>query len=361
MSRLYKNESVLELDERARIVFRDIVETYLQTGEPVGSNFIAKKNKGRSGLSPASIRNTMSELAMLGLLSAPHISAGRLPTHTGLRFFVDGLLQFGRLQADERSAIEKELTARGAGGDFEKTLEQASKTLSGLAGGAGLVLAPERDGALRHIEFVLLDSNQALAVLVYDDGHVENRIMSVPEGLMASSLERAGNYLSNRLRGRKLSDARGDILAEIESGKSELEKTASALVKQGIAEWGGDKEIYEKRTLIVRGQAKLLDNKEIRSDLERVRLLFEDIERKKELIALLNEAERADGVKIFIGAENPIFSLSGSSVIIAPYRAKHGEIVGALGVIGPTRLNYARVIPLVDYTASVIGRILEKD
>ena len=362
MSFISKPDTLSELDMRARLVLKEIVEAYLETGNPVGSSYIARKNKGRAGLSPASIRNTMGELAMLGLLSAPHISAGRLPTHKGLRLFVDGLLEFGRLAPGERCAIEEQIS----GGSLEKVLEQASKTISGLAGGAGLVLAPEKDGALRHIEFVGLDKSQALAVLVYEDGHVENRIMSVPDGLMASSLERAGNYLSSRLKGRRLATARADILAELESGKVELEQAASSLVKQGIAEWSGfeaEKTLKkrEKRTLIVRGQAKLLDNPDIRSDLERVRLLFEDIERKEELIALLDEAEHADGVKIFIGAENPMFSLSGSSVVVAPYRDKAHKIVGALGVIGPTRLNYVRVIPLVDYTASVIGRMLEKE
>ena len=356
--------SLSDLDARARLVFKNIVESYLETGIPVGSGALAKMNQGRSGLSSASIRNTMAELASLGLLSSAHISAGKMPTHQGLRLFVDGLLEIGDLTKTERSSIEAQLAGRDM--RLEAVLEKASQSLAGLAGGAGLVLAPSADtqsGYLRHVEFVGLDGGQALAVLVYADGHVENRIMDVPVGLMPAALERAGNFLSARLKGKRLSETRTDILAEIEAGHAALETSAAGLVKQGIAEWSGpegleSKKISKKRTLIVRGQAHLLDNSGAQSDLERIRLLFEDLERKEELIALLDKAENAEGVRIFIGAENPLFSLSGSSVVVAPYTDTDQNIIGALGVIGPTRLNYARVIPMVDYTASVIGKML---
>ncbi len=350
--------SLTTLDARARLVFREIVESYLNTGLPVGSAYIARKNKGQSGLSSASIRNTMADLAELGLLTSAHISAGRLPTHQGLRLFVDGLLELGDVGRQEKTAIETQLSQERS---MASMFVQASTALSGLVDGAGLVLAPDQNGPLRHIEFVGLDGGQALVVLVYEDGHVENRIMNVPPGLIPAALERAGNYLSHRLRGKKMQEARQDILREIEAGRSDLETSAAQLVKQGLAEWSGGGNTRKKRNLIVRGVAKLLDNEDIRTDLERVRLLFEDIERKEELIALLDSAEQADGVRIFIGAENPLFSLSGSSVVVAPYRDKEQKIIGAIGVIGPTRLNYARVIPLVDYTASVIGRMLEKE
>ena len=352
--------SLSDLDARARLVFKDIVESYLETGAPVGSGALAKMNEGRSGLSSASIRNTMAELASLGLLSSAHISAGKMPTHKGLRLFVDGLLEIGDLSRAERQSIDAQLAGRDM--RIPEVLEKASQSLAGLAGGAGLVLAPcapdTQSGYLRHVEFVGLDAGQALAVLVYANGQVENRIMDVPPGLMPAALERAGNFLSTRLKGKKLSETRADILAEIEAGQAALEASAAGLVKLGIAEWSGAEKTSKKRTLIVRGQAHLLDNSDAHSDLERIRLLFEDLERKEELIALLDKTDIAEGVKIFIGAENPLFSLSGSSVVVAPYKDTEQNIIGALGIIGPTRLNYARVIPMVDYTATVIGKLL---
>lgn len=356
MSFIAPSLSLSELDTRARTVFKDIVETYLETGQAVGSRTLSKKNTGQSGLSPASIRNTMADLASLGLLSSAHISAGRLPTHQGLRMFVDGLLEIGDLSNAERNSINKQLSSEDR--RVETVLENASNTLAGLAGGAGLVLAPAQKGALRHVEFVGLDGGQALTVLVYEDGHVENRIMSLPSGLIPAALDQASNFLSARLKGKRLSETRADILKEIQSGRAELDKTAGELVKLGIASWAGDEKTVENRNLIVRGRAQLLDNTDVQSDLERVRLLFEDLERKEELIALLDKTDAAEGVKIFIGAENPLFSLSGSSVVVAPYRDVEQKIIGAVGVIGPTRLNYARVIPLVDYTANMIGRLL---
>ena len=345
--------SLSDLDARARDVFKTIVETYLETGAPVGSRTLSQ----HSAVSAATIRNTMADLAALGLLSSAHISAGRMPTHQGLRLFVDGLLEIGGLSGAERRSIDAQFAGHDMG--IEAMLEQASQSLAGLAGGAGLVLAPERKGALRHVEFVGLDAGQALAVLVYEDGHVENRLMSLPPGLIPAALERAGNFLSARLKGKQLHEARTDILAEIETGQAALDAAASALVKQGIAEWSGGQKNTQMRNLIVRGRAQLLDKAGVRSDLERVRLLFEDLDRKEELIALLDKAEEADGVKIFIGAENPLFSLSGSSMVVAPYHGRDQNIIGAVGVIGPTRLNYARVIPMVDYTANLVGRLLQ--
>ena len=344
--------SLSDLDVRARDVFRTIVETYLETGAPVGSRTLSQQ----SAVSAATIRNTMADLAALGLLSSAHISAGRMPTHQGLRLFVDGLLEIGDLSGAERRSIDAQLAGRDM--RLEAVLEKASQSLAGLAGGAGLVLAPEQSGRLRHVEFVGLDAGQALAVLVYEDGHVENRLMALPSGLIPAALERAGNFLSARLKGKSLPQARTAILKEIETGQAALDDAAGALVKQGIAEWAGGQENTQMRNLIVRGRAQLLDNEGVRSDLERIRLLFEDLERKEELIALLDKAETADGVKIFIGAENPLFSLSGSSMVVAPYRDADQKILGAVGVIGPTRLNYARVIPMVDYTANLVGRLL---
>lgn len=351
--------SLSDLDGRARDIFREVVESYLKTGQPVGSRTLALSSGQR--ISPATIRNTMADLVRYGLLASPHVSAGRVPTQSGLRLFVDGLLEIGDLGRDERSRLEARLAAKGQQPD--RIFEQASGMLAGLAGGAGLVLTPNDSNAaeapLKHVQFMALDEGQTLVVLVYADGRVENRIMPQPEGLIAGSLERAGNFLSNRLKGRRLSEARADIIEEMSAGRAEIDKAAQDLIKQGLAEWSGADKNGADRRLIVRGQARLLDNLEAQTDLERIRLLFEDLERKEELIALLDRTETADGVKIFIGTENPLFSLSGSSVVIAPYHDQQKNILGAVGVIGPTRINYARVIPMVDYTAQLVGRWLD--
>lgn len=347
-----------DLDARARSVFRDIVDAYLETGQPVGSRTLSLK--GERSLSPATIRNSMADLARLGLLSSSHISAGRIPTQQGLRLFVDGLLETGDISQGERKKLEAQFAADGAPPDV--MLEQASSLLAGLAGGAGLVLTPQRPAKaadpVKHVEFVSLDSDQALVVIVYGDGHVENRLMPRPKGLTPDALERAGHFLSARLKGRRLEEAKTDILAEIKSGFAEIDKAAASLIEKGLADWSGDAKSPEKRSLIVRGRAQLLDNVDAQVDIERIQMLFEDMERKEDLIALLDKAEEADGVKIFIGTENPLFSLSGSSVVVAPYRNSDKNIIGAVGVIGPTRLNYARIIPMVDYTAQLVGRML---
>ena len=350
-----------ELNARSRDIFRDVVDSYLETGQPVGSKTLALSD-GRS-LSPATIRSVMAELSRYGLLTSPHVSAGRVPTQAGLRLFIDGLLEIGDLSGAERQRMEARLSAAGA--EPDALMGQASAMLAGLVGGAGLVLAPEtgvQEQPLRHVEFVNLDSfgeqnGQALVVLVHADGRVENRIMPRPDGLLPSSLERAGNFLSARLKGRKLSEARADVLAEITAGEAQIDQAAKALIEKGLAEWSTPDD-RTKRNLIVRGQSHLLDNLQARTDVERIRQLFDDLERKEELIDLLDQTEHADGVKIFIGSENPLFSLSGSSVVIAPYRDRDQNILGALGVIGPTRLNYARVIPMMDYTARILGRLI---
>ncbi|MDG2043655.1 MAG: heat-inducible transcriptional repressor HrcA [Maricaulis sp.] len=339
------------LDERMRAIFKAIVEGYLTTGEAVGSRTLSQNRK--LDLSPASIRNTMSDLSALGLLTASHASAGRMPTHAGLRLFVDGLLQLGELSSDERRVIDGQVGASGRA--MPDLLAEASGLLGGLAGGAGLVITPKREAPLRHVEFVPISAVEALAVLVFEDGSVENRLMITPAGLPPASLIEAGNYLSTRLKGRSLGEARTRIEQEIAEKRAQLDAVTESLVKSGLAAWSGGQD----RALIVRGQARLLENVDAAEDLERVRLLFEDLEREEGLISLMDKARDGQGVRLFIGAENPLFSLSGSSVLVAPYRNKEQEIIGAVGVIGPTRLNYARVIPLVDYTARVVGQILD--
>ncbi len=340
------------LDGRARDIFRRIVESYLETGDPVGSRTLSR---GGVHLSPASIRNTMQDLTLAGLLAASHSSAGRIPTHAGLRLFVDGLLEIGDIGAEERREIDGRLAGRGRG--FEEALDEASILLSGLAGGAGIVASPVRDAGVKHVEFVALGHDQALAVLVGDDGSVENRIMPLAAGVTPSTLQEASNFLNARLKGRPLAEARSEMGAELAAARQALDAAAARLVEDGMAAWSGGAE--RDRSLIVRGRANLLQDRETAEDLERVRVLFDDLEQKEQLIGLLDGVSQAQGVRIFIGAETRLFSLSGSAVIAAPYMTGRQRVVGAIGVIGPARLNYARVIPLVDYTARVLGRMLD--
>ncbi|HKP77914.1 MAG TPA: heat-inducible transcriptional repressor HrcA [Phenylobacterium sp.] len=339
------------MDSRAREIFRRIVESYLETGEPVGSRTLSKAGVS---LSPASIRNTMQDLTQLGLLGAPHVSAGRLPTHAGLRLFVDGLMEVGDVGDEERRSIEARLRAHGR--NYEDALNEASSILSGLAGGAGIVVTPMRDAGVTHVEFVPLSGDRILAIMVFDDGVVENRLMRLPPGVTPSALQEASNFLNARLRGRTLGEAKIDLRAELDRARQELDTTAAKLVEDGLAAWGGGE--VEARALIVRGRANLLEDREALDDLERVRSLFEDLEQKEQLIQLLDGVRDGEGVRIFIGAETRLFSLSGSAVIAAPYMTGAQKVVGAIGVIGPARLNYARIIPLVDYTARVLGQVM---
>ena len=346
--------SLGQLNERSREIFRQIVETYLATGEPVGSRNIARLIP--MILSPASVRNVMSDLEHLGLIYAPHISAGRLPTELGLRFFVDALMEIGDLTERERRSIEAQVAAYAQGKSLEAVLTEASALLSGLTRAAGVVLTAKSNVRLKHLEFVRLEPERALVVLVAEDGQVENRVLSLPPGLPASVLTEAGNFLNARIRGKTLSEAKAELQRGLEAGQAELDQLTQKIVSAGLASWSGGES--QERKLIVRGHANLLDDLKAMEDLERVRLLFDDLETKREVADLLERAEQADGVRIFIGSENKLFSLSGSSTIIAPYRDSAGRIVGVLGVIGPTRLNYARIIPMVDYTAKVVGRLL---
>lgn len=343
-----------ELSERSRDIFRTIVEAYLETGEPIGSRTLAQR--GGLTLSAASIRNVMSDLEHAGLLKAPHTSAGRVPTQIGLRMFVDGLLEVGNLGPDERKSIEGQLAASGR--KIDDVLMQASALLSGLSQCAGLVVTPKREAPLKHVEFVSLAPQRTLVIMVGEDGSVENRILETPLGLTPSTFIEAGNYLSARMRGRTLEEARSEILTEITAQKAELDGLAAKLVSAGLAEWGGLQSTMP--SLIVRGQARLLEDVAATSELERVRQLFDDIERKNDLIQLLELAKQGDGVRIFIGAENKLYSLSGSSVIAAPYADQSHRVVGVIGVIGPTRVNYARIVPMVDYTARVISRLISQ-
>jgi heat-inducible transcriptional repressor len=341
-----------ELDSRARDIFRKIVETYLETGEPVGSRTISR---GGVQLSPASIRNTMQDLTELGLLGAPHVSAGRMPTHAGLRLFVDGLLEVGDVAEEDKLNIEARLSAHGR--SFDEAFNEVSAILSGLAGGAGIVVTPVREAGVKHVEFVALGPDQALAIMVFEDGQVENRLMKRAAGITPSALQEASNFLSARMRGRTLLEAGLEVRAELDRARRELNETAARLVEDGLAAWSGGE--GSDRALIVRGRANLLGDPNAVADLDRVRMLFDDLEQKEQLIGLLDDVREAEGVRIFIGAETRLFSLSGSAVIAAPYMSGRQKVLGAIGVIGPARLNYARVIPLVDYTARALGRLMD--
>jgi heat-inducible transcriptional repressor len=343
-----------QLNERSREIFKRIVETYLATGEPVGSRNLSRALP--MTLSPASVRNVMSDLEGLGLIFAPHTSAGRLPTQTGLRLFIDGLLEIGDVSEDERSQIESRIAGSGRHRAVEEFLAEAGDMLSGLSGCAGVVLAEKQTKTLKQIEFVNLGPGKALVVLVGEDGDVENRIIALPEGLPFASLNEASNYVNARIGGLTLADARARIETEIEQRSAQLDELTARVVTEGLAIWSGDAE--ERQSLIVCGRSHLLEDVKAMEDLERVRLLFEDLDTKKDLIQLLGLAERAEGVRIFIGSENKLFSLSGSALIVSPFVDTERKIVGALGVIGPTRLNYARIIPMVDYTARLLGRII---
>jgi heat-inducible transcriptional repressor len=343
-----------QLNDRSREIFRRIVESYLATGEPVGSRNLSRIIP--MTLSPASVRNVMADLEQLGLVYAPHTSAGRLPTELGLRFFVDALMQVGALTDSDRQAIDAQVAAAGTSKSTETVLTEASGLLSGLTRAAGVVLAVKQNIRLKHIEFVRLEPERALVVLVAEDGQVENRILVLPPGLPSSALSEATNFLNARIRGRTLADARVELERALESSKAELDQLTQRIVSAGLASWSGGES--EERKLIVRGQANLLDDLHALADLERVRLLFDELEEKRGVVDLLGRAEQADGMRIFIGSENKLFSLSGSSTIVSPYRDAQGRIVGVLGVIGPTRLNYARIIPMVDYTARVVSKVL---
>ncbi|WP_271077832.1 heat-inducible transcriptional repressor HrcA [Aurantiacibacter sp. MUD61] len=339
---------ISEITDRARDIFRLVVEDYLASGQPVGSKALAQHDG--VNLSPASIRSVLSELEQLGLLAAPHTSAGRMPTTHGLRMFVDGIMQVAEPSAEERAAIEKQLAQPGP---IEEALEKTSSILSDISGAAGMVMVPKREPRLAQMRLVSLDARRALAVLVGEDGQVENRVLDIGSAVSASSLEEASNYISAHLAGRTLAESAAAMQQEIRSGKSALDEASASLVEAGIAVWSEDS--ANRPVLIVRGQANLLDESAL-GDLDRVRQLLDDLENKQSIAELLNSAREAQSARIFIGSENRLFALSGSSVIASPYRDRDGKVVGVLGVIGPTRLNYARVVPIVDFTARSLGK-----
>ena len=339
-----------EMNDRSREVFRRVVEGYLTSGDPIGSRTLTRSMTEK--LSAATIRNVMQDLEYLGLLDSPHVSAGRIPTHRGLRLFVDGLMELGTVAQDDRAKIEASLGDSDA--DVTALLDQVSATLSGITRSASVVLAPKTETAIRHIEFVSLSPERALVVLVFADGHVENRIFTPPPGQTPSSMREAANFLSSIADGRKLSDMSKSISSEIAERRQEIDSLAHGLVETGVAFWANAGERTER--LIVRGQSNLIEGET--DNLDRIRTLFDDLERKRDISDFLELAESGEGVRIFIGSENKLFSLSGSTLVVAPYMNTDRKIIGAIGVIGPTRLNYGRIVPIVDYTAQLVGRMV---
>lgn len=341
---------VTELNERSRTIFRQIVDEFLETGEPIGSRTLSKRLS--MSLSPATIRNVMADLEDSGLLYAPHTSAGRVPTEAGLRLFVDGLLELGDLSKEDRNSLIAQCA--GTGTSLEGLLEQATLALSGLSSCASLVMAPRTEGPLRHIEFLNLSPGRALVVLVREGGLVENRVVETPGDLPPSALVEASNYLSARLMGRTIAEARDEILAELKNDEAALNTLVSKVVNSGLATSAGG----TVRSLIVRGQARLLEDVQAIGDLEHIRSLFTALEAKETMVKVLSLVDRADDVQIFIGSANNLFDLAGCAMVVSPYHDTDRRIIGAIGVIGPTRINYARIIPMVDFTAKLVGRMI---
>lgn len=350
-------DGLAALDNRSREIFRRIVESYLDTGEPVGSRNISRILQ--TALSPASVRNVMADLEEMGLIYAPHTSAGRMPTETGLRFFIDSLMEVGDLSDRERQRIDQEVRATsGYPTSVETLLSDAGHMLSELSRGAGVVLAAKQDMRVKHVEFVRIEPTRALAVLVAENGGVENRVIEIPRGLPTSALVEAANYLNAHFRGRTLAEAKSELERQREERRREIGQLTERVISDGIATWSGTTD--GSGTLIVRGMSNLIGDVRALEDLERVRLLFDDLESKTDIIQILGLAEQGEGVRIFIGSENKLFSLSGSSLVVAPFRDSGDKVVGVLGVIGPTRLNYARVVPAVNYTAQLITQLIAR-
>jgi heat-inducible transcriptional repressor len=345
-----QHDLMAEMNDRSREVFRRVVEAYLSNGEPVGSRTLTRSMSEK--VSAATIRNVMQDLEFLGLLGSPHVSAGRIPTQAGLRMFVDGILEASALDEADRERLD-ESGVRGS--DVSTLLDRVGQALSGITHGASLVLTPKQEAPIRHIEFVSLAPDRALAILVFEDGRVENRVFAPPAGQTPSALREASNFLSRIADGKTIAQLRAALDDEIARHRTDLDALAQTLVTAGVALWENS---GREARLIVRGQANLLDSGVAPEDLERVRTLFDDLERKKDIAEFLELAEEAEGVRIFIGSENKLFSLSGSALVVSPYMNADRKIIGAVGVIGPTRLNYGRIVPVVDYTAQLVGRLL---
>ena len=339
-----------DMNTRSREVFRRVVEGYLENGEPMGSRTLTRTLTEK--VSAATVRNVMQDLEYLGLLDSPHISAGRIPTQMGLRMFVDGLLEIGEMNVADREKLNATVTDTAQ--NVDGMLDQIGSALSGITQGASLVLTPKQEAPIKHIEFVSLAGDRALVVLVFANGQVENRLFNPPPGQTPSSMREAANFLNALIEGRTLSDLQGAVKTEIAARRQEIDTLAHDLVESGLAVWQNKGDRHER--LLVRGRANLLDGDAEEADLTRIRTLFDDLERKRDIAEFLELTEEGEGVRIFIGSENKLFSLTGSSLVVSPYMNADRKIVGAVGVIGPTRLNYGRIVPIVDYAAQLVGK-----
>ena len=346
------NDILKDMNDRSRDVFRAVVESYLESGDPVGSRTLTRSLSEK--VSAATVRNVMQDLEFLGLLDSPHISAGRVPTQLGLRMFVDSLLEVEDLKAHDREKIDATLGRNS--GDVSGMLDRVGAALSGVTQGASLVLTPKHEAEIRHIEFVSLGHDRAMVVLVFSDGHVENRLFTPPPGQTPSSMREAANFLNALVEGRTLSDVRRDMQEEITTRRQEIDNLAHELIESGMAAWEDNGS--DQARLIVRGRANLLADDGVTKELDLIRSLFDDLERKQDIAEFLELTEEGEGVRIFIGSENKLFSLSGSSLVVSPYMNADRKIIGAVGVIGPTRLNYGRIVPIVDYTAQLVGKLI---
>lgn len=346
------NDILKDMNDRSRDVFRAVVESYLESGDPVGSRTLTRSLSEK--VSAATVRNVMQDLEFLGLLDSPHISAGRVPTQLGLRMFVDSLLEVEDLKAHDREKIDATLGRNS--GDVSGMLDRVGAALSGVTQGASLVLTPKHEAEIRHIEFVSLGHDRAMVVLVFSDGHVENRLFTPPPGQTPSSMREAANFLNALVEGRTLSDVRRDMQEEITTRRQEIDNLAHELIESGMAAWEDNGS--DQARLIVRGRANLLADDGVTKELDLIRSLFDDLERKQDIAEFLELTEEGEGVRIFIGSENKLFSLSGSSLVVSPYMNADRKVIGAVGVIGPTRLNYGRIVPIVDYTAQLVGKLL---
>ncbi len=346
------NDLLSEMNDRSREVFRRVVEGYLASGDPVGSRTLTRDFSEK--VSAATIRNVMQDLEYLGVLGSPHVSAGRIPTQLGLRMFVDGMIELGDPTDTDREKIDATLGDNAS--DVSGLLDRVGSALSGVTQGASLVLTPKYEAPIKHIEFVSLSQDRALVVLVFSDGHVENRLFSPPPGQTPSSMREAANFLNAIVEGRTISELQRAITLEINARRQEIDVLAQELVESGLALWSGDDESSER--LIVRGRSNLLAGEAEAEDLARIKTLFDDLERKRDIAEFLDLAEDGEGVRIFIGSENKLFSLSGSSLVVSPYMNADRKVIGAVGVIGPTRLNYGRIVPIVNYTAQLVGKLV---
>ena len=344
-----------DLDDKKKIVLNQIIDSYLIDGAPVGSKTLSKKSEEMA--SSSSLRNIMSQLEVMGLIYSPHVSSGRLPTEKGLRLYVDNLLAFQTLYNAKDNLFLKDLNNAGQRGPKE-LLSEASASLSGMSSHAGIVVVPKTEKDLKHVEFVRLSKEKALVVLIDSIGSVENRIITIDEGTPDMTFEMAGNYLNSKINGQSIDELRTKINLDIKKRKNEIDALAAGLINKGLAIWAND---HSDSSLIIHGHDKLLDDVQAIEDLEKIKSLFSTLGNQELSIQLLEDIASASGVKIFIGSENRLFEGTGCSLIIAPIQAYEQKVFGALGVIGPKRMNYSKIISMVDYTSQIVSKLLNDE